>query len=151
MSPLSCSSSGQWEEAVHVYNSTPLQELSDLVGLALAYCRAGLITESINGEECNIQWNKRIYIFTLEWPWNDCVCTLAYERALAVASCEKEKAYILTALALLQHQQGNLDSAKTLLFKWWVHSVVWTVKVEFIPVLILCVFYFLQANMMMNI
>ncbi|XP_041855524.1 tetratricopeptide repeat protein 37 [Melanotaenia boesemani] len=81
--------SGQWEEAVHVYNSTPLQELSDLVGLALAYCRAALLPESIS----------------------------AYERALAVASSEKEKAYILTALAMLQHRQGNLDSAKTLLFK----------------------------------
>ncbi|XP_022607239.1 tetratricopeptide repeat protein 37 [Seriola dumerili] len=80
---------GQWEEAVHVYNSTPLQELSDLAGLALAYCRAGLIPESI----------------------------CAYERALAVASTEKEKAYILTALALLQHRQGSLDSAKSLLFK----------------------------------
>uniref|UniRef100_A0A3Q3WEK4 Uncharacterized protein n=1 Tax=Mola mola TaxID=94237 RepID=A0A3Q3WEK4_MOLML len=81
--------SGQWDKAVFVYNSTPLQELSDLSGLALAYCRAGFITESIN----------------------------AYERALAVAHREKEKAYILTALALLQHQQGNLDTAKTLLFK----------------------------------
>uniref|UniRef100_A0A4W6G997 SKI3 subunit of superkiller complex n=1 Tax=Lates calcarifer TaxID=8187 RepID=A0A4W6G997_LATCA len=81
--------SGQWEEAVHAYKSTPLQELSDLAGVALAYCRAGLIPESIS----------------------------AYERALAVASSEKEKAYILTALALLQHRQGNLDSAKTLLFK----------------------------------
>lgn len=81
--------SGQWEEAVRVYSSTPLQELSDMTGLALAHCRAGLIPESIN----------------------------AYERALAVASSEKEKAYILTALALLQHRQGNLDSAKTLLFK----------------------------------
>uniref|UniRef100_A0A8C3AUP9 SKI3 subunit of superkiller complex n=1 Tax=Cyclopterus lumpus TaxID=8103 RepID=A0A8C3AUP9_CYCLU len=80
---------GQSEEAVRVYNSTPLQELSDLAGLALAYCRAGLIPESIK----------------------------AYERALAVAYTEKEKAYILTALALLQHRQGNLDSAKTLLFK----------------------------------
>uniref|UniRef100_A0A8D3BWL5 SKI3 subunit of superkiller complex n=1 Tax=Scophthalmus maximus TaxID=52904 RepID=A0A8D3BWL5_SCOMX len=74
---------------LHVYNSTPLQELSDLTGLALAYCRAGLLPES----------------------------TSAYERALAVASTEKEKAYILTALALLQHLQGNIDSAKTLLFK----------------------------------
>ncbi|KAM3611589.1 uncharacterized protein V6R79_020889 [Siganus canaliculatus] len=81
--------SGQWEEAVHVYNSTPLQELSDLSGLALAYCKAGLITEGIN----------------------------TYERASAVAPGEKEKAYILTALALLQRQQGNLDSAKTLLFQ----------------------------------
>uniref|UniRef100_A0A8C4E6U4 SKI3 subunit of superkiller complex n=1 Tax=Dicentrarchus labrax TaxID=13489 RepID=A0A8C4E6U4_DICLA len=84
-----CLTSGQWDEAVHVYNSTPLQELSDLTGLALAYCKAGLIPESIS----------------------------AYERALAVASSEKEKAYILTAQALLQHRQGNLDLAKTLLFK----------------------------------
>ncbi|XP_053180794.1 SKI3 subunit of superkiller complex protein isoform X2 [Scomber japonicus] len=81
--------SGQCEEAVHIYKSTPLQELSDLAGLALAYCKAGLISESVN----------------------------AYERALAMATSEKEKAYILTALALLQHRQGNIDSAKTLLFK----------------------------------
>lgn len=44
------STAGQCEEAVRVYNSTPLQELSDLAGLALAYCRAGLITESTSGE-----------------------------------------------------------------------------------------------------
>ncbi|CAN9513348.1 unnamed protein product [Ophioblennius macclurei] len=81
--------SGQFDEAIQAYNSTPLQELCDLVGLALAYCRAGLFSESSS----------------------------AYERALAVASSEKEKAYILIALALLQHRQGNLDSAKTLLFK----------------------------------
>uniref|UniRef100_A0AAQ5Z5G4 Tetratricopeptide repeat domain 37 n=1 Tax=Amphiprion ocellaris TaxID=80972 RepID=A0AAQ5Z5G4_AMPOC len=68
---------GCYGRAVQVYNSTPLQELSDLVGLALAYCRAGLFPESIS----------------------------AYERALAVASSEKEKAYILTALALLQNRQ----------------------------------------------
>ncbi|XP_068617091.1 superkiller complex protein 3 [Brachionichthys hirsutus] len=80
---------GRWDEAVQVYNSTPLQELRDLCWLALACCRAGLIAESIN----------------------------SYERALALASSEKEKAYILTALALLQHRQGNLGSAKTLLFK----------------------------------
>ncbi|XP_061623240.1 tetratricopeptide repeat protein 37 isoform X1 [Phyllopteryx taeniolatus] len=82
-------SCGRWEEAIHVYNSTTLEELSDLTGLALAYCKAGLIPESIS----------------------------TYERALAVASSEKETAYILTALSLLQHQQGNVDSAKTLLFK----------------------------------
>ncbi|KAM9392610.1 superkiller complex protein 3 [Pholidichthys leucotaenia] len=81
--------SGQWEEAVRVYNSTPLQDLSHLVGVALAYCRAGLIPDSIS----------------------------TYKHALDVASSEKEKAYILTALALLQHKQGNLDAAKTLLFK----------------------------------
>ncbi|KAK0142986.1 Tetratricopeptide repeat protein 37 [Merluccius polli] len=80
---------GQWEEAVRIYTSTPLQDLHDLAGLALAYCKAGLIPESIH----------------------------AYERALAIASSEKEKAYILTALALLQHRLGSLDSAKTLLFK----------------------------------
>lgn len=45
-------------------------------------------------------------------------CVSAYEKALAVASTEKEKAYILTALALLQHRLGNKDAAKTLLFKW---------------------------------
>lgn len=80
---------GQWENSVRVYSSTPLEELYDLAGLALAYCKAGLTTESIS----------------------------AYERALALASSEKEKAYILTALALLQHRLGNMDSAKTLLFK----------------------------------
>lgn len=80
---------GQWEEAVHIYKSTPLEALSYLTGLALAYCRAGLIPESIN----------------------------TYEQALTLAPCEKEKAYILTALALMQHKQGNIDSAKTLLFK----------------------------------
>lgn len=45
-------------------------------------------------------------------------CVTAYEKALAVASTEKEKAYILTVLALLQHRLGNMDTAKTLLFKW---------------------------------
>ncbi|XP_056138485.1 tetratricopeptide repeat protein 37 isoform X2 [Lampris incognitus] len=94
---------GQWEEAVRVYSSTPLQELCDLAGLALAYFRAGLIPQSIN----------------------------AYERALAVASSEKERAYILTALALLQHKQGNLDSAKTLLFKC-------SILKELIPESLLC-------------
>uniref|UniRef100_A0A3P8YLR4 Tetratricopeptide repeat domain 37 n=1 Tax=Esox lucius TaxID=8010 RepID=A0A3P8YLR4_ESOLU len=80
---------GQWEEAVRVYSSTPLEELHDLVGLALAYYRAGGIAESIS----------------------------AYEKALTVAPSEKEKAYVLTGLALLQHRLGNMDPAKTLLFK----------------------------------
>lgn len=80
---------GHCKEAVRVYSDTPLQDLHDLAGLALASCKAGLLPES----------------------------TSAYERALAVASSEKQKAYILTALALLQHRHGNLDSAKTLLFK----------------------------------
>ncbi|KAI4898342.1 hypothetical protein NFI96_024562 [Prochilodus magdalenae] len=80
---------GRWEEAVQYYSSTPLEELPDLAGMALACFRAGRLQESVN----------------------------AYEKALAVASTEKEKAYILTALALLQHRQGNMDTAKTLLFK----------------------------------
>uniref|UniRef100_A0A8C7CF91 SKI3 subunit of superkiller complex n=1 Tax=Oncorhynchus kisutch TaxID=8019 RepID=A0A8C7CF91_ONCKI len=67
---LPLSNTGQWEEAVHVYSSTPLEWL--------------------------IQ---------------------SYEKALMVTSTEKEKAYILTSLALLQHRLGNMDSAKTLLFK----------------------------------
>ncbi|XP_030628701.1 tetratricopeptide repeat protein 37 [Chanos chanos] len=79
----------QWEEAVRVYSLTPLEELHDLAGLALACFRAGRLQESIS----------------------------AYEKALAVASTEKEKANILTALALLQHRQGNMETAKTLLFK----------------------------------
>ncbi|KAL7839781.1 hypothetical protein SRHO_G00264390 [Serrasalmus rhombeus] len=79
----------RWEEAVHYYSSTPLEELHDLAGLALACFRAGHLQESVN----------------------------AYEKALAVASTEKEKACILTALALLQHRLGNMDTAKTLLFK----------------------------------
>uniref|UniRef100_A0A8C3GAK6 SKI3 subunit of superkiller complex n=1 Tax=Cyclopterus lumpus TaxID=8103 RepID=A0A8C3GAK6_CYCLU len=54
---------GQSEEAVRVYNSTPLQELSDLAGLALAYCRAGLIPESIKGEdwETHLSQTKSMY------------------------------------------------------------------------------------------
>lgn len=115
------STSGMWEEAVHVYKSTPLEELPDLAGLALAYCRAGLIPESINGKEhcrnhcvfdqieCRLNFMLLFFFFFF---------FVAYERALAVASTEKEKAYILTALAMLQHRQGNVDAAKTLLFKW---------------------------------
>lgn len=80
---------GEFERAIQVYSSTPLQELRDLTGLALACCRAGRVGDSIN----------------------------AYERALALSPKEKDTAYILTALSLLQHQLGQLDSAKTLLFK----------------------------------
>ena len=65
-----------------------------------------------------------VHTFIQNWDSDQVVlsCTAAYESALAVASTEKEKAYILTAQALLQHQQGNLNLAKTLLFKWWVHN-----------------------------
>lgn len=57
-----CSTSGQLDEAVSVYNSTPLQELSDLTGLALAYCRAGLIAESINGKEWDSHSNQGLFM-----------------------------------------------------------------------------------------
>ncbi|KAI2664424.1 Tetratricopeptide repeat protein 37 [Labeo rohita] len=83
------SDDGQWEEAVRIYSSTHLEELHDLIGLALACFRIGRLPESVQ----------------------------AYEKALAVASSEKEKACILTALALIQHRLGSIDHAKTLLFK----------------------------------
>ncbi|XP_067263690.1 tetratricopeptide repeat protein 37 [Chanodichthys erythropterus] len=83
------SDDGQWEEAVRIYSSTSLEELHDLIGLALACFKIGRLPESIQ----------------------------AYEKALSVASSEKEKACILTALALIQHRLGSMDHAKTLLFK----------------------------------
>ncbi|XP_075895011.1 tetratricopeptide repeat protein 37 [Nelusetta ayraudi] len=96
-------STGQWDEAVRVHNSTQPQESTDLCSLALACCSAGLIAESFS----------------------------AYERALAVASTERVKSYISTALALLLHRQGDVDSAKTLLFKC-------SVSQEPIPESLLC-------------
>uniref|UniRef100_A0A8C1WLE1 Tetratricopeptide repeat domain 37 n=1 Tax=Cyprinus carpio TaxID=7962 RepID=A0A8C1WLE1_CYPCA len=73
------SDDGQWEEAVRIYSSTSLEELHDLIGLALTCFRIGRLTESVQ----------------------------AYEKALVVASSEKEKACILTALALIQHRLGK--------------------------------------------
>uniref|UniRef100_A0A671QSI9 Tetratricopeptide repeat protein 37-like n=1 Tax=Sinocyclocheilus anshuiensis TaxID=1608454 RepID=A0A671QSI9_9TELE len=86
---VTVSDDGQWEEAVRIYSSTPLEELHDLIGLALTCFRIGRLPESVQ----------------------------AYEKALVVASSEKEKACILTALALIQHRLGSMDHAKTLLFK----------------------------------
>uniref|UniRef100_A0A8C1WLQ7 Tetratricopeptide repeat domain 37 n=1 Tax=Cyprinus carpio TaxID=7962 RepID=A0A8C1WLQ7_CYPCA len=74
---------------LRIYSSTSLEELHDLIGLALTCFRIGRLTESVQ----------------------------AYEKALVVASSEKEKACILTALALIQHRLGSMDHAKTLLFK----------------------------------
>lgn len=68
----------------------------------------------------------RFGVHAPEWArLSSCCCFVAYERALAVASTESEKSYISTALALLLHRQGDVDSAKTLLFKWWAHSVAY--------------------------
>lgn len=47
----------------------------------------------------------------------------AYETATALASTEEEKAYLLTALALLEYHRGSIDAAKTLLFKWCAISL----------------------------
>ena len=55
---LSCSATGQWEDAVRVYSSTPLEELQDLAGLALAYCRAGLTPDSISGKGARLGWHS---------------------------------------------------------------------------------------------
>ncbi len=37
---VAVSDAGQWEEAVRIYSSTPLEELHDLIGLALACSEA---------------------------------------------------------------------------------------------------------------
>ncbi|XP_048838840.1 tetratricopeptide repeat protein 37 [Brienomyrus brachyistius] len=80
---------GQWEKAVDIYLSTPQEDIHDVTGLALSYFRAGRLQDSIN----------------------------AYESATALASTEEEKAYLLTALALLECHRGSTDAAKTLLFR----------------------------------
>ncbi|TRY85691.1 hypothetical protein DNTS_013421 [Danionella cerebrum] len=83
------SEGGQWEEAVSIYSSTPLEDLYDHIGLAMACFRLDRLPESVQ----------------------------AYEKALSAASNDKEKAYVLTVLALIQHRLGSVDHAKTLLFK----------------------------------
>uniref|UniRef100_A0A4W3JSB0 SKI3 subunit of superkiller complex n=1 Tax=Callorhinchus milii TaxID=7868 RepID=A0A4W3JSB0_CALMI len=80
---------GQYQEAIQAYMSTPLVEFDDITGLALSYFKKELLQESVK----------------------------AYEKALTVASSEKEKAYILIALAMIEFKQNRVDSAKTLLFK----------------------------------
>lgn len=61
-----CSTLGQLDEAVSVYNSTPLQELSDLTGLALACCRAGLIGESVNGKKWGLHINQVVHVLSCQ-------------------------------------------------------------------------------------
>lgn len=48
---VAVSDAGQWEEAVRIYSSTPLEELHDLIGLALACFRSGHLLESVQGEQ----------------------------------------------------------------------------------------------------
>ncbi|KAL1783322.1 tetratricopeptide repeat protein 37 [Sigmodon hispidus] len=80
---------GEYDRAVQAFKSTPLEELEDIVGFALALFMKGLYKES----------NK------------------AYERALSVVKCEQDKAHILTAMAITEYKQGQMDAAKSLLFK----------------------------------
>uniref|UniRef100_A0A8C3UC71 Tetratricopeptide repeat domain 37 n=1 Tax=Catharus ustulatus TaxID=91951 RepID=A0A8C3UC71_CATUS len=80
---------GLCDEAIEVYRSIPLTEFDGIVGLALAYFKKGLLEESIK----------------------------AYEKALSVAESEKDKAHILTALAIIEYKLNKVDAAKTLLFK----------------------------------
>ncbi|XP_039575264.1 tetratricopeptide repeat protein 37 isoform X2 [Passer montanus] len=80
---------GRCDEAIEVYTSIPLTEFDGIVGLALAYFKKGLLEESIK----------------------------AYEKALSVAESEKDKAHILTALAIIEYKRNKVDAAKTLLFK----------------------------------
>ncbi|XP_062370081.1 superkiller complex protein 3 isoform X6 [Cinclus cinclus] len=80
---------GLSDEAIEVYTSIPLTEFDGIVGLALAYFKKGLLEESIK----------------------------AYEKALSVAESEKDKAHILTALAIIEYKLNKVDAAKTLLFK----------------------------------
>lgn len=49
-----------------------------------------------------------------------CFLILAYEKALSAAEFEQDRANILTALAIMEYRQNQMDAAKTLLFKWYV-------------------------------
>ncbi|KAM9328956.1 superkiller complex protein 3 [Gastrophryne carolinensis] len=80
---------GQYDEAIQAFTSTPLKEFEDLTGLALAYFKKGLLQDSIK----------------------------VYKTALSLAKTEQEKAHVLTAMAITEYNQGNADTAKTLLFK----------------------------------
>ncbi|XP_057594875.1 SKI3 subunit of superkiller complex protein [Hippopotamus amphibius kiboko] len=80
---------GECDKAIQTFKSTPLEELEDIVGFALALFMKGLYKES----------------------------SKAYERALSIVESEQDKAHILTALAIAEYKQGKMDTAKTLLFK----------------------------------
>ncbi|XP_078421540.1 superkiller complex protein 3 [Cetorhinus maximus] len=80
---------GQYQEAIQAYMLNPLVEFDDIISLALAYLKKGLLQESAK----------------------------AYEKALTIARTEKEKAHIMIALAIIAFKEGKMDNAKTLLFK----------------------------------
>ncbi|XP_005356608.1 tetratricopeptide repeat protein 37 isoform X2 [Microtus ochrogaster] len=80
---------GEYDRAVQAFESTPLEELEDIIGFALALFMKRRYKES----------NK------------------AYERALTVVKSEQDKAHVLTAMAITEYKQGQMDAAKSLLFK----------------------------------
>uniref|UniRef100_A0A452QQ33 Superkiller complex protein 3 n=1 Tax=Ursus americanus TaxID=9643 RepID=A0A452QQ33_URSAM len=80
---------GEYDKAIQAFKSTPLEELEDLIGFALALFMKGLYKDS----------------------------SKAYERALSIVESEQDKAHVLTALAIAEYKQGKMDVAKTLLFK----------------------------------
>lgn len=80
---------GEYDKAIQAFKSTPLEELEDIIGFALALFMKGLYKES----------------------------SKAYERALTIVESEQDKAHVLTALAIAEYKQGKMDVAKTLLFK----------------------------------
>uniref|UniRef100_A0A8C6V660 SKI3 subunit of superkiller complex n=1 Tax=Naja naja TaxID=35670 RepID=A0A8C6V660_NAJNA len=80
---------GQCDDAIKAYLATHVIEFDDIVGIALSYFKKGHFQESQK----------------------------AYEKALAIAESEQDKAYILTALAIIEYKQNQVDAAKTLLFK----------------------------------
>ena len=74
---------------MRVYSSTPLQELHDLAGLALAHCRAGHIPESISGEtppppygaeDSRLALIGHRFSFYQEHDVNVCVCVCVHVR-----------------------------------------------------------------------
>ncbi|XP_075693260.1 superkiller complex protein 3 isoform X2 [Rhinoderma darwinii] len=80
---------GQYDDAIKAYTSTPMTEFDDLTGLALTYFKKGFLQDSMK----------------------------VYKKALSVAKTEQEKAHILTAMAIIEYSQGDIESSKTLLFK----------------------------------
>ncbi|XP_061478349.1 superkiller complex protein 3 isoform X4 [Rhineura floridana] len=80
---------GHYDDAIQAYLLTHLTEFDDIVGLAQAYFKKGHFQESQK----------------------------AYEKALSIAENEQDKAYVLTAIAIMEYKENQVDAAKTLLFK----------------------------------
>lgn len=59
--------------------------------------------------------NSNFFCILLNVPF---LYILAYERALTVVKSEQDKAHVLTAMAITEYKQGQMDAAKALLFKW---------------------------------